>query len=81
MVGIHSQLQCLLAALTFHPGVPLLQCMHDDPKDIEKHLFRCAPQSAKNLNDKAKKLIRQQKRADWWHLHADTRSRKPLNEK
>jgi len=52
----------------------------DDPKDIEKHLFRCAPQAAKDLNAKAKKLIRQQKRKQWWDTHATERSRKPLGQ-
>jgi len=49
-----------------------------DPKDIERQLFKCAPQAAKDLNAKAKKLIRQQKREQWWKQHATDRARKPL---
>jgi hypothetical protein len=66
------------SALTFARGTTLLLHM-DDPKDIEKHLFRCAPQAVKDLNAKAKRLVRQQKRAEWWKTHADQRSRKPLS--
>jgi hypothetical protein len=76
---IDLQVANQLASLTFDRSAPLIPCM--DPKDIERRLFSCAPQAAKDLNAKAKKLIRAQKRADWWHRNADTRSRKPLNEK
>ena len=66
----------IFAALTFDRGAPLIHCM--DPKDIERQLFRCAPQAAKDLNAKAKKLIRAQKREAWWKQHATERARKPL---
>lgn len=49
-----------------------------DPKDIERQLFKCAPQAAKDLNAKAKKLIRATKRKQWWDAHATDRARKPL---
>ena len=74
---IDWQGQCLLAALTFDRGAPLIHCM--DPKDIECQLFRCAPQAAKDLNAKAKKLIRATKRKQWWDAHATDRARKPLS--
>ena len=44
-----------------------------DPKDIEKELFRSAPHAAQKLHAEAKKLLRKQKRAQWWTDHADAR--------
>lgn len=51
-----------------------------DPKDIERDLFRSAPQAAKDLLSKSKKLIRKQKREQWWATHATERARKPLGQ-
>lgn len=42
-----------------------------DPKEVEKQLFRNAPLAAQRLNSAAKKLIRIQKRKEWWTAHAD----------
>ena len=44
-----------------------------DPKDVEKQLFRSAPASAQRLNSAAKKLIRIQKRKQWWDDHKDAK--------
>lgn len=49
-----------------------------EPKDVEKQLFAAAPHAAQKLNLAAKKLLRKQKREQWWHPHATERSKKPL---
>jgi hypothetical protein len=49
-----------------------------DPKDIERELFKAAPHAAQKLHAEAKKLIRKQKREQWWRVHATDRAKKPL---
>jgi len=44
-----------------------------DPKDVEKKLFAGAPHAAQKLNSAAKKLLRKQKREQWWTANQDTK--------
>lgn len=44
-----------------------------DPKDIERDLFKSAPHAAQKLNAAAKKLLRKQKRSEWWDAHKDAK--------
>jgi hypothetical protein len=43
----------------------------DEHKRAEQALFRGAPESARKLHREAKKLIRAQKRREWYNHHKD----------